>query len=170
MWKLPFSFSFLFIFFFFFFFLLLLMFFCQFQKTKKFNLHTSTRKNYALLVRPNKSPLIQRQSCYGPFMQPPLRRHVRLPPIPKPPSKYELLVHARGAIQRMKIRIKYPLMKQMRPFNLNDITALFSWVFVGHTIWLIVGTTSFISLVIWTGNSFQFQGEWVYYLFFLSLF
>ncbi|KAG1455496.1 hypothetical protein G6F56_007052 [Rhizopus delemar] len=83
------------------------------------------------------------------------RRYVRLPP-----TKYELLIQARGALQRLKIRIKYPLMKQMRPFNLNDITALFSWVFVGHTIWLIAGTTSFISLALWTANSLQFQ-EWV---------
>jgi mitochondrial distribution and morphology protein 31 len=85
-------------------------------------------------------------------------RHVHLPQAPKPPNKYELLVQARGFLQRLKIRIKYPLMKQIRPFTLNDITALFSWVFLGHTLWLIAGTTSFISFGLWAANSLQFQG------------
>ncbi|KAI9255313.1 mitochondrial distribution and morphology protein family 31/32 [Sporodiniella umbellata] len=51
-------------------------------------------------------------------------------------------------------------MKQMRPFTLNDLSAVFSWIFVGHTVWLVVGTTSFISLFLWTANSLQFQ-EWI---------
>ncbi|KAI8639909.1 mitochondrial distribution and morphology protein family 31/32 [Parasitella parasitica] len=83
-----------------------------------------------------------------------------MPHLPKPPNKYELLIHARGFIQRLKIRVKYPLMRQMRPFTLNDITALFSWVFLGHTVWLVAGTTSFLSFGLWAANSLQFQ-EWV---------
>lgn len=86
-------------------------------------------------------------------------RPIHLPQLPKPPNKYELLIQARGFIQRLKIRIKYPLMKQMRPFTLNDITALFSWVFLGHTVWLVVGTTSFLSFGLWAANSLQFQGR-----------
>lgn len=83
-----------------------------------------------------------------------------LPQFPKKiPNKYELLIQARGFLQRLKVRIKYPLMKQMRPFTLNDITALFSWVFLGHTVWLLVGTTSFLSLGLWAANSLQFQGS-----------
>ncbi|KAI7847472.1 mitochondrial distribution and morphology protein family 31/32 [Circinella umbellata] len=53
-------------------------------------------------------------------------------------------------------------MRQMRPWTLNDITALFSWLFLGHSLWLLVGTTSFVSLILWLGNSFQFQ-EWIAY-------
>lgn len=86
-------------------------------------------------------------------------RSIHLPQLPKPPNKYELLIQARGFIQRLKIRVKYPLMKQMRPFTLNDITALFSWVFLGHTVWLVVGTTSFLSFGLWAANSLQFQGS-----------
>ncbi|KAI7902174.1 mitochondrial distribution and morphology proteins-domain-containing protein [Cokeromyces recurvatus] len=78
----------------------------------------------------------------------------------KHPNKYELLNQARGFVQRLKVRIKYPLMKQMRPFTLNDISALFSWIFLGHTVWLVVGTTSFLSFGLWAANSLQFQ-EWV---------
>lgn len=86
-------------------------------------------------------------------------RHIQLPQFPKQsPTKYELLNQARGFFQRLKIRIKYPLMKQMRPFTLNDITALFSWIFLGHTAWLLLGTTSFISLGLWAANSLQFEG------------
>ncbi|KAI8065264.1 mitochondrial distribution and morphology protein family 31/32 [Gongronella butleri] len=53
-------------------------------------------------------------------------------------------------------------MRQMRPWTLNDITALFSWLFLGHTVWLLVGTTSFVSLILWLANSLQFQG-WMAY-------
>lgn len=75
------------------------------------------------------------------------------------PTKDELLAEARGFLERCKIRIKYPLMRQMRPWTLNDITAMFSWLFLGQSLWLLVGTTSFFSLVLWLGgNSRQFQG------------
>ncbi|KAG0949612.1 hypothetical protein G6F57_001251 [Rhizopus arrhizus] len=62
-------------------------------------------------------------------------------------TKAELLSQARGFLERLKIRIKYPLMRQIRPWTLNDATALFSWLFLGHTVWLLVGTTSFVK---WT--------------------
>lgn len=78
---------------------------------------------------------------------------------PHRPSKDELMAQARGFLERWKIRIKYPLMRQMRPWTLNDITALFSWLFLGQSIWLLVGTTSFVSLILWTANSLQFQGR-----------
>lgn len=87
------------------------------------------------------------------------------PPPPPPPhhiptSKEELLAQARGFFERLKIRIKYPLMRQIRPWTLNDATALFSWLFLGHTVWLLAGTTSFVSIVLWIFNSLQFQ-EWI---------
>lgn len=76
----------------------------------------------------------------------------------KPITKAELLAQARGFFDRLKIRIKYPLMRQIRPWTLNDATALFSWLFLGHTVWLLAGTTSFVSLILWLANSLQFQG------------
>ncbi|KAL9546377.1 hypothetical protein MBANPS3_006694 [Mucor bainieri] len=77
-------------------------------------------------------------------------------------TKAELLAQARGFFDRLKIRIKYPLMRQIRPWTLNDATALFSWLFLGHTVWLLAGTTSFVSLILWLANSLQFQ-EWIAY-------
>lgn len=85
-----------------------------------------------------------------------------MPHLPHRPSKAELMAQARGFLERWKIRIKYPLMRQMRPWTLNDITALFSWLFLGQSLWLLVGTTSFVSLILWTANSLQFQ-EWIAY-------
>ncbi|CAO3631539.1 unnamed protein product [Cunninghamella blakesleeana] len=85
-----------------------------------------------------------------------------MPHMPHPPSKDELLAQTRTFFERLKVRIKWPLMRQMRPWTLNDITALFSWLFLGHTVWLLVGTTSFVSLILWLANSLQFQG-WVAY-------
>jgi hypothetical protein len=77
----------------------------------------------------------------------------------KPTTQAELLAQARGFFERLKIRIKYPLMRQIRPWTLNDATALFSWLFLGHTVWLLAGTTSFVSLLLWLANSLQFQGK-----------
>lgn len=77
----------------------------------------------------------------------------------RPTSKAELLAQARGFFERLKIRIKYPLMRQIRPWTLNDATALFSWLFLGHTVWLLAGTTSFVSIILWLANSLQFQGK-----------
>ncbi|KAG0944952.1 hypothetical protein G6F35_005115 [Rhizopus arrhizus] len=48
-------------------------------------------------------------------------------------TKAELLSQARGFLERLKIRIKYPLMRQIRPWTLNDATALFSWLFLEWT-------------------------------------
>ncbi|KAG2237877.1 hypothetical protein INT48_002181 [Thamnidium elegans] len=90
------------------------------------------------------------------------RRSIHSNPTPPhlPTSKEELLAQARGFFERLKIRIKYPLMRQIRPWTLNDATALFSWLFLGHTVWLLAGTTSFVSIILWTANSLQFQ-SWI---------
>lgn len=90
--------------------------------------------------------------------------HTNLNPTPPPhlpTSKEELLAQARGFFERLKIRIKYPLMRQIRPWTLNDATALFSWLFLGHTVWLLAGTTSFVSIILWTANSLQFQCNYI---------
>jgi distribution and morphology protein 31 len=47
----------------------------------------------------------------------------------------------------------------MRPFNLDEYTALFSWFVLGHMIWIIVGTTTFFSLAIFAINTVFAQGQ-----------
>ncbi|RAK98328.1 mitochondrial distribution and morphology protein [Aspergillus ibericus CBS 121593] len=79
-------------------------------------------------------------------------RHLmdRLPHIPQlhRPTKEELLAAATGFWSRLKVRFKWFSIRSVRPFNLDEITALFSWVLLGHVVWVVLGTTTFFSLLI----------------------
>ncbi|BCS10119.1 mitochondrial distribution and morphology protein 31, mitochondrial precursor [Aspergillus luchuensis] len=81
-----------------------------------------------------------------------LNRHLRdrLPHIPHlhRPTKEELLAAANGFWSRLKVRFKWFSIRSVRPFNLDEITALFSWVLLGHVVWVVLGTTTFFSLLI----------------------
>lgn len=90
------------------------------------------------------------------------RYYSSMPHLPHRPTKAEVLAQARGFFERLRVRIRFILMRSMRPWTLNDIGAVFSWLFLGQTVWLLVGTTSFVSLILWTANSLQFQ-EWIAY-------
>ncbi|ODV91895.1 hypothetical protein CANCADRAFT_55666 [Tortispora caseinolytica NRRL Y-17796] len=65
----------------------------------------------------------------------------------------DLLAAASGVWERAKIRFKWLLMRQVRPFNADDISAFFSWIVVGNVLWIILGTTTFASLVVFTLNT-----------------
>ncbi|GAB7340596.1 hypothetical protein MBLNU457_7004t1 [Dothideomycetes sp. NU457] len=69
------------------------------------------------------------------------------------PTKEELLGAASGFWQRLSIRFKWFTIRSYRPFNTDELSALFSWVFLGHVIWIIVGTTTFFSLAIFAVNT-----------------
>ncbi|KAJ0420703.1 mitochondrial distribution and morphology proteins-domain-containing protein [Aspergillus carlsbadensis] len=79
-------------------------------------------------------------------------RHLmnRLPHMPHlhRPTKEELLSAATGFWSRLKVRFKWFSIRSVRPFNLDEITALFSWVLLGHVVWIVLGTTTFFSLLI----------------------
>ncbi|KAG5517825.1 hypothetical protein PMAC_000279 [Pneumocystis sp. 'macacae'] len=49
--------------------------------------------------------------------------------------------------------MKYCLMGQIRPFNIDDISAMFTWIIACNILWVIVGTTTFFSLVLVAVNS-----------------
>lgn len=89
-------------------------------------------------------------------------RHLmdRLPHIPHlhRPTKEELLAAATGFWSRLKVRFKWFSIRSVRPFNLDEITALFSWVLLGHVVWVVVGTTTFFSLLILAINTVFAQG------------
>ncbi|KAL4783475.1 hypothetical protein BJX76DRAFT_348552 [Aspergillus varians] len=82
----------------------------------------------------------------------PSSRHLihRLPHMPQlhRPTKEELLAAATGFWSRLKVRFKWFSIRSVRPFNLDEITALFSWVLLGHVVWVVLGTTTFFSLLI----------------------
>jgi distribution and morphology protein 31 len=94
---------------------------------------------------------------------PPSSHHLldRLPHLPHihRPTKDELLAAASGAWARFGVRFKWFSIRSARPFNIDDISAFFSWIFVGHLVWLIVGTTTFFSLLVFVVNTVFAQGE-----------
>lgn len=86
----------------------------------------------------------------------------RLPDLPHRfhrPSKEELLAAATGFWSRLRVRFKWFSIRSLRPFNMDDISAFFSWFLVGHVIWILVGTTTFFSLVIFAVNTVFAQGK-----------
>ncbi|KAF3906231.1 hypothetical protein ABW20_dc0101891 [Dactylellina cionopaga] len=76
----------------------------------------------------------------------------RLPQIHRP-SKEELLAAASSAWDRLRIRFKWLTIRQIRPFNMDEISAFFSWIILGNLAWIILGTTTFFSITIWLVNT-----------------
>lgn len=76
----------------------------------------------------------------------------RLPHLHRP-TKDELLAAATGFWQRLGIRFKWFSIRSFRPYTLDEIGAFISWIFLGHIVWIIVGTTTFVSLAIWAVNT-----------------
>lgn len=92
-----------------------------------------------------------------------VNKHVmdRLPSMPHihRPNKEELLAAATGFWSRLKVRFKWFSIRSVRPFNMDEIGAFFSWFVLGHVIWIIVGTTTFFSLAIFAVNTVFAQGD-----------
>ncbi|KAK2872025.1 hypothetical protein FQN49_002619 [Arthroderma sp. PD_2] len=76
----------------------------------------------------------------------------RLPHMHRP-TKEELLAAATGFWSRLKVRFKWFSIRSARPFNVDEISTFFSWVLLGHVLWIILGTTTFFSLLILTINT-----------------
>ncbi|WPH03645.1 mitochondrial distribution and morphology protein 31 [Acrodontium crateriforme] len=76
----------------------------------------------------------------------------RLPHLHRP-TKAELLSAATGFWHRLSIRFKWFSIRSVRPFNIDDIGAFLSWIFWGHVLWIVIGTTTFVSLAIWAVNT-----------------
>ncbi|KAK5123878.1 hypothetical protein LTR85_002074 [Meristemomyces frigidus] len=76
----------------------------------------------------------------------------RLPHLHRP-TKEELLAAATGFWHRLQIRFKWFSIRSVRPFNSDEIGAFLSWIFWGHVLWIVVGTTTFVSGAIWAINT-----------------
>lgn len=76
----------------------------------------------------------------------------RLPHLHRP-TKEELLAAATGFWSRLRIRFKWLTIRSVRPFNTDDISAFVSWFFIGHILWIVLGTTTFFSLAIFAVNT-----------------
>jgi len=75
------------------------------------------------------------------------------------PTKEELLAAATGFWSRLKVRFKWFSIRSVRPFNADEIGAFFSWVLMGHVLWIFLGTTTFFSLAILAANTVFAQGK-----------
>ncbi|KAF2134317.1 hypothetical protein P153DRAFT_363289 [Dothidotthia symphoricarpi CBS 119687] len=69
------------------------------------------------------------------------------------PSKAELLEAASGFFSRIKIHFKWLTIRSTRPFNADEIYALFSWVLAAHALWFVLGTTTFFMLTVFLINT-----------------
>lgn len=84
--------------------------------------------------------------------------YLHLPRMPHRPTKDELLEAANGFWQRLKVRLKWVSIRSMRPWNIDEWGAFVSWFLFGHLAWIIVGTTTFFSLIILSINTVVAQG------------
>ncbi|KAI5304387.1 Mitochondrial distribution and morphology protein 31, mitochondrial precursor [Ascosphaera pollenicola] len=69
------------------------------------------------------------------------------------PTKEQLLAASTGFWSRLKVRFKWFSIRSARPFTFDEIAALFSWVLIGHALWVIFATTTFFSIVIFAINT-----------------
>lgn len=75
----------------------------------------------------------------------------------KPPklTKEELLQGISNPISRLWIHIKWPLIRNNRPFSVDDFSAFISWLVMGHVLWIILGTTTFGLVVMYSIHTFD---------------
>jgi distribution and morphology protein 31 len=92
----------------------------------------------------------------------PMSKYFHLPAIPHlphRPTKEEFLAAANGFWERLKVRFKWASIRSMRPWNIDEWGAFVSWFLFGHLVWILVGTTTFFSLVILSINTVVAQGQ-----------
>ncbi|OAQ64177.1 mitochondrion biogenesis protein [Pochonia chlamydosporia 170] len=91
-------------------------------------------------------------------------KYLHLPKLPHRPTKEELLAAANGFWERLKVRFKWMSIRSMRPWNADEWGAFVSWFMLGHIVWVLVGTTTFFSLLIFSINTVFAQetlAKWV---------
>lgn len=111
------------------------------------------------------TPFESRPPAVGGAAKPLLDRLPHLPHLHRP-TKDELLAAATGFWSRLRIHFKWLSIRSFRPFNMDDISAFFTWILVGHVVWILAGTTAFFSLVIFLVNTVFAQetlARWIGY-------
>jgi distribution and morphology protein 31 len=67
-------------------------------------------------------------------------------------------------LNKFWLKIKWILIRSKRPFNLEDIGAFISWLLTGNIMLFLIGTTTFVSLVLMTINKLtnrDYVAEWL---------
>ena len=90
-----------------------------------------------------------------------MSKYLHLPHISMPhrPTKEELLAAASGFWERVRVRFKWMSIRSMRPWNADEWGAFISWIILSHLVWILVGTTTFFSLVVFSINTVFAQGK-----------
>ncbi|KAI0305655.1 mitochondrial distribution and morphology proteins-domain-containing protein [Multifurca ochricompacta] len=73
------------------------------------------------------------------------------------PSRDDFLNAANGFVQRMRVRVRWFFIRNFHKFNADDISAFVTWFLVGQGLWILIGTTTFFSVVFAVANSFRLQ-------------
>ncbi|KAI1828717.1 mitochondrial distribution and morphology proteins-domain-containing protein [Xylaria intraflava] len=87
-----------------------------------------------------------------------------MPHLPHRPTKEEFLAAANGFWERLKVRFKWASIRSMRPWNIDEWGAFVSFYLFGHLVWILVGTTTFFSILIFSINTVVAQetlAQWV---------
>lgn len=70
-------------------------------------------------------------------------------------TKSHLLLNTKNPISRMLVHIKWPLIRNNRPFSIDDISAFISWMVMGNVLWIILGTTTFGLFTMYSIHTFD---------------
>lgn len=90
-----------------------------------------------------------------------MSKYFHIPHMPHRPTKEELLAAANGFFERLKVRFKWVSIRSMRPWNADEWGAFVSWFILSHLVWILVGTTTFFSLLIFSINTVFAQGSFL---------
>ncbi|KAI0044223.1 hypothetical protein FA95DRAFT_1562481 [Auriscalpium vulgare] len=71
------------------------------------------------------------------------------------PTRDDFLNAATGFGQRMRVRIRWSFIRASRKFNADDISAFITWFLMSQGLWILIGTTTFFSVVFAIANSLQ---------------
>lgn len=83
-------------------------------------------------------------------------KHVRFYSAPKESkTKSQLLAQSSSALSRMWVHIKWPLTRNDRPFSIDDFSAFASWLVMGNVLWIILGTTTFGLVTMYSVHTFD---------------
>jgi distribution and morphology protein 31 len=74
------------------------------------------------------------------------------------------LAAASGFWSRIRVHFKWLTIRSTRPFNADEIYALFSWILAAHVLWVVLGTTTFFMLTVFLINTVFAQetlAQWI---------
>ncbi|KAJ2440980.1 Mitochondrial distribution and morphology protein 31, mitochondrial precursor [Coemansia sp. RSA 2424] len=77
-------------------------------------------------------------------------------------SRQEILREISGFFPRLRARLRRALKGsyQKRPWTIDDVFALATWVIMSQAMLLLIGTTTTVSVFLWTLNRLQYQ-DWI---------